>query len=128
MKNLQYAIEKSGYDEGISLCSFAYFAKYEKRCGDIKCADCPFNNNMVLIEETLLAEYKKITKVQHEILKKLKENNAKTVQMIKNKILIHQDNLDYFLSVLGIEIIENNLDYERLEIEDILANCEVIER
>lgn len=106
-------------------CKIHHLRVGNESCDGENCIDCFIQNFKWLNEE--FKEPIKLTKVQYEILKKLKDKNAKTVQMLKNKILIHKDNLDYFLSVLGIETIEIDYDYEQLEIEDILNNCEVVE-
>ena len=65
-----------------------------------------------------------LTKVQYKILKCLP--TCSKISLKNNKINIHKDNLEYFLSKIGVQIIESDCD-RQIKIKDILENCEVVE-
>lgn len=78
--------------------------------------------------EWLNEEYKEhieITKVQQEILKCLPP--CSKISLKNNKINIHKDNLEYFLSKIGVQTIESDCDDKQIKIKDILEKCEVVE-
>lgn len=67
----------------------------------------------------------KLTKVQYEILKCLPQ--CSSMQMLNNEMIIHKDNLEFFLSKLGVKIIECDCEEKSIKIKDILENYEVVE-
>ena len=70
-------------------------------------------------------EHIKLTKVQQEILKCLPP--CSKISLKNNKINIHKENLEYFLSKIGVQIIESDCDDKQIKIKDILEKCEVVE-
>lgn len=122
MKN----IEKY-YDELIS-CDVSPSCHWVKKirnddCTGISCKECGRNFLQWLNEEH--KEPIKLTKVQHEILKCLPQ--CSSMQMLNNEMIIHKDNLEFFLSKLGVKIIECDCEEKSIKIKDILENCEVVE-
>lgn len=105
------------------VCYFKNDIKNEKCPSDKSCNECR--------EQFLkwaLDEYKeciKLTQVQYEILKCLPQCSSILVK--NNKINIHKDNLEYFLSKIGVQVIESDCDEKSIKIKDILENCEVVE-
>lgn len=94
-----------------------------KYCDCISCEQCGEK-----FLEWLNEEYKEpieITKVQQEILKCLPP--CSKISLKNNKINIHKDNLEYFLSKIGVQIIESDCDDKHIKIKDILEKCEVVE-
>ena len=94
----------------------------------IHCCDCKFNDQYEVLKclnEIYKEPITKLTKVQQEILKCLPP--CSKVSLKNNKINIHKDNLEYFLSKIGVQIIESDCDEKQIEIKDILENCEVVE-
>lgn len=95
-----------------------------EECVGISCKECGINFLQWLNEE-----YKepiiKLTKVQQEILKCLPQ--CSSIQILNNEIIIHKDNLEFFLSKLGVKIIECDCGEKSIKIKDILENCEVVE-
>lgn len=95
-------------------------------CHELTCKKCGMD-----FVHWLNEEYKenkepiKLTKVQQEILKCLPP--CSKISLKNNKINIHKDNLEYFLSKIGVQVIESDCDEKSIKIKDILENCEVVE-
>lgn len=95
-------------------------------CHELTCKKCGMD-----FVHWLNEEYKenkepiKLTKVQYEILKCLPQ--CSSMQMLNNEMIIHKDNLEFFLSKLGVKIIECDCEEKSIKIKDILENCEVVE-
>lgn len=125
-KNRVTNLEKY-YDELISSClnpNCHWMKKIKNNeCIGISCKECGSNFLQLLNEE--YKEHIEITKVQYEILKCLAQ--CSKIAIKNNKINIHKDNLEYFLSKIGVQIIESDCDEKQIEIKDILENCEVVE-
>lgn len=122
MKNLERY-----YDELIS-CDKSPSCHWMKKirngdCTGIPCKECGRNFIQWLNEEH--KEPIKLTKVQYEILKCLPQ--CSSMQMLNNEMIIHKDNLEFFLSKLGVKIIECDCEEKSIKIKDILENCEVVE-
>lgn len=106
-----------------------------KCTGESNCKECPFDNfcsriggSSNQIEKWLFEECQepiKLTKVQYEILKCLP--TCSKISLKNNKINVHKDNLEYFLSKIGVQIIESDCDEKQIKIKDILEKCEVVE-
>ena len=92
-------------------------------CTGTSCKECGRNFLQWLNEE--YKEHIKLTKVQYEILKCLP--TCSKISLKNNKINIHKDNLEYFLSKIGVQIIELDCDDKQIKIKDILEKCEVEE-
>lgn len=122
MKN----IEKY-YNELISSClnpNCHWMKKIKNNeCIGISCKECGEKFMQWLNKE--YEEPIKLTKVQQEILKCLPP--CSKISLKNNKINIHKDNLEYFLSKIGVQIIESDCDEKSIKIKDILENCEVVE-
>lgn len=115
------------YDELIS-CDKSPSCHWMKKirnddCTGISCKECGRNFLQWLNEEH--KESIKLTKVQYEILKCLPQYSS--MQMLNNEMIIHKDNLEFFLSKLGVKIIECDCEEKSIKIKDILENCEVVE-
>lgn len=95
-----------------------------EECIGISCAECGVNFLQWLNEE-YKGPITKLTKVQQEILKCLPP--CSKISLKNNKINIHKDNLEYFLSKIGVQVIESDCDEKSIKIKDILENCEVVE-
>lgn len=125
-KNRVTNLEKY-YDELISSCLIpnCHWMKKIKNneCIGISCKECGSNFLQWLNEE--YKEHIEITKVQYEILKCLAQ--CSKIAIKNNKINIHKDNLEYFLSQIGVQIIESDCDDKQIKIKDILEKCEVVE-
>lgn len=93
-------------------------------CTGMSCRECGINFLQWLNEECK-EPITKLTKVQYEILKCLPQ--CSSMQILNNEIIIHKDNLEFFLSKLGVKIIESDCDEKSIKIKDILENCEVVE-
>ena len=94
----------------------------------IHCCECKFNDQYEVLKclnEIYKEPITKLTKVQYEILKRLP--TCSKISLKNNKINIHKDNLEYFLSKIGVQIIESDCDDKQIKIKDILENCEVVE-
>lgn len=94
----------------------------------IHCCECKFNDQYEVLKclnEIYKEPITKLTKVQQEILKCLPP--CSKISLKNNKINIHKDNLEYFLSKIGVQIIESDCDEKSIKIKDILENCEVVE-
>lgn len=122
MKNLERY-----YDELIS-CDESPSCHWMKKirnddCTGMSCKECGRNFIQWLNEEH--KEPIKLTKVQHEILKCLPP--CSKISLKNNKINIHKDNLEYFISKIGAQIIESDCEEKSIKIKDILENCEVVE-
>lgn len=94
----------------------------------IHCCECKFNDQYEVLKrlnEIYKEPITKLTKVQYEILKCLPQCSSISVK--NNKMNIHKDNLEYFLSKIGVQIIESDCDEKQIKIKDILENCEVVE-
>lgn len=95
-------------------------------CHEMSCKKCGMD-----FVHWLNEEYKenkkpiKLTKVQYEILKCLPQ--CSSMQILNNEMIIHKDNLEFFLSKLGVKIIECDCEEKSIKIKDILENCEVVE-
>ena len=106
-----------------------------KCAGESNCKECPFDNfcsriggSSNQIEKWLFEECKepiKLTKVQYEILKCLPQ--CSSMQILNNEMIIHKDNLEFFLSKLGVKIIECDCEEKSIKIKEVLENCEVVE-
>ena len=115
------------YDELIS-CDKSPSCHWMKKirnddCTGISCKECGRNFLQWLNEEH--KEPIKLTKVQYEILKCLPQ--CSSMQILNNEMIIHKDNLEFFLSKLGVKIIECDCEEKSIKIKDILENCEVVE-
>lgn len=93
-------------------------------CTGMSCRECGINFLQWLNEE-YKGPITKLTKVQQEILKCLPP--CSKISLKNNKINIHKDNLEYFISKIGVQIIESDCDEKSIKIKDILENCEVVE-
>lgn len=97
-------------------------------CCGIHCRDCKFDSQYEVLK-ALNDIHKEnnisLTKVQYEILKRLPQ--CSSIQILNNEIIIHKDNLEFFLSKLGVKIIECDCGEKSIKIKDILENCEVVE-
>lgn len=94
----------------------------------IHCCECKFNDQYEVLKclnEIYKEPITKLTKVQYEILKCLP--TCSKISLKNNKINIHKDNLEYFLSKIGVQIIESDCDEKQIKIKDILEKCEVVE-
>lgn len=94
----------------------------------IHCCECKFNDQFEVLKrlnEIYKEPITKLTKVQYEILKCLPQRSA--IAIINNKLIINKDNLEYFLSKIGVQIIESVCDEKQIKIKDILEKCEVVE-
>lgn len=94
----------------------------------IHCCECKFNDQYEVLKclnEIYKEPITKLTKVQQEILKCLPP--CSKISLKNNKINIHKDNLEYFLSKIGVQVIESDCDEKSIKIKDILENCEVVE-
>ena len=94
----------------------------------IHCCECKFNDQYEVLKclnEIYKEPITKLTKVQQEILKCLPQ--CSSIQILNNEIIIHKDNLEFFLSKLGVKIIECDCGEKSIKIKDILENCEVVE-
>lgn len=94
----------------------------------IHCCECKFNDQYEVLKclnEIYKEPKTKLTKVQQEILKCLPP--CSKISLKNNKINIHKDNLEYFLSKIGVQVIESDCDEKSIKIKDILENCEVVE-
>lgn len=94
----------------------------------IHCCECKFNDQYEVLKclnEIYKEPITKLTKVQYEILKCLP--TCSKISLKNNKINIHKDNLEYFLSKIGVQVIESDCDDKQIKIKDILENCEVVE-
>lgn len=128
-KNRVTNLEKY-YDELISCYKSpnCYWLEVIKKgnCHEMSCKKCGMD-----FVHWLNEEYKenkepvKLTKVQQEILKCLPP--CSKISLKNNKINIHKDNLEYFLSKIGVQVIESDCDDKQIKIKDILENCEVVE-
>lgn len=128
-KNRVTNLEKY-YDELISCYKSpnCYWLEVIKKgnCHEMSCKKCGMD-----FVHWLNEEYKenkepvKLTKIQYEILKCLSQCSSISVK--NNKMNVHKDNLEYFLSKIGVQIIESDCDDKQIEIKDILENCEVVE-
>ena len=92
-------------------------------CTGMSCRECGINFLQWLNEEC--KEHIKITKAQYEILKCFPQDSL--ISISNNELMIHKDNLEFFLSKLGAKIIEYDCGEKSIEIKDILENCEVVE-
>lgn len=92
-------------------------------CTETSCKECGINFLQWLNEE--YEEPIKLTKIQYEILKCLP--TCSKISLKNSKINIHKDNLEYFLSKIGVQIIESDCDDKQIKIKDILEKCEVVE-
>ena len=104
-------------------CYWFKVIRGNKYCDCISCEQCGEK-----FLEWLNEEYKEpieITKVQYEILKCLAQ--CSKIAIKNNKINIRKDNLEYFLSKIGVQIIELDCDDKQIKIKDILEKCEVEE-
>lgn len=107
-------------------CWWRYKYLGERTDTECSCDDCTECQKQFF--EWLNQEYKepvKLTKVQYEILKCLP--TCSKISLKNNKINIHKDNLEYFLSKIGVQVIESDCDEKSIKIKDILENCEVVE-
>lgn len=93
------------------------------KCTGTYCKECGRKFLQWLNEEC--EEPIKLTKVQQEILKCLPP--CSKISLKNNKINIHKDNLEYFLSKIGVQVIESDCDEKSIKIKDILEKCEVVE-
>lgn len=129
-KNRVTNLEKY-YDELISCYKSpnCYWLEVIKKgnCHEMSCKKCGMD-----FVHWLNEEYKenkepitKLTKVQQEILKCLPP--CSKISLKNNKINIHKDNLEYFLSKIGVQTIESDCDDKQIKIKDILEKCEVVE-
>lgn len=129
-KNRVTNLEKY-YDELISCYKNpnCYWLEVIKKgnCHEMSCKKCGID-----FVHWLNEEYKenkepitKLTKVQYEILKCLAQ--CSKIAIKNNKINIHKDNLEYFLSKIGVQVIESDCDEKQIKIKDILEICEVVE-
>ena len=94
----------------------------------IHCCECKFNDQYEVLKclnEIYKEPITKLTKVQQEILKCLPP--CSKISLKNNKINIHKDNLEYFLSKIGVQVIESDCDEKSIKIKDILEKCEVVE-
>lgn len=116
------------YDELIS-CDKNPICHWMKKirnddCTGISCKECG-RNFLQWLNEEHKEPITKLTKVQYEILKCLPQ--CSSMQMLNNEMIIHKDNLEFFLSKLGVQIIECDCEEKSFKIKDILENCEVVE-
>ena len=129
-KNRVTNLEKY-YDELISCYKNpnCYWLEVIKKgnCHEMSCKKCGID-----FVHWLNEEYKenkepitKLTKVQYEILKCLAQ--CSKIAIKNNKININKDNLEYFLSKIGVQVIESDCDEKQIKIKDILEICEVVE-
>lgn len=103
-------------------CWWRYKYLGERTDTECSCDDCTECQKQFF--EWLNQEYKepvKLTKVQYEILKCLPQ--CSSMQILNNEIIIHKDNLEFFLSKLGVKIIECDCGEKSIKIKDILENA-----
>lgn len=129
-KNRVTNLEKY-YDELISCYKSpnCYWLEVIKKgnCHEMSCKKCGMD-----FVHWLNEEYKenkepitKLTKVQYEILKCLSQDSL--ILISNNELIVHKDNLEFFLSKIGVQIIESDCDDKQIKIKDILEKCEVVE-
>lgn len=107
-------------------CWWRYKYLGERTDTECSCDDCAECQKQFF--EWLNQEYKehiKITKAQYEILKCFPQDSL--ISISNNELMIHKDNLEFFLSKLKAKIIEYDCGEKSIKIKDILENCEVVE-
>lgn len=131
MTNLEYILNnfnKETINETDCICETLRNCLGMPDCCGIHCRDCKFDSQYEVLK-ALNDIHKEnnisLTKVQYEILKCLPQCSSILVK--NNKMNIHKDNLEYFLSKLGVKIIECDCEEKSIKIKDILENCEVVE-
>lgn len=105
-------------------CYWFKVIRGNKYCDCISCEQCG-EKFLKWLNEEYKEPITKLTKVQQEILKCLPP--CSKILLKNNKINIHKDNLEYFLSKIGVQVIESDCDEKSIKIKDILENCEVVE-
>lgn len=131
MTNLEYILNnfnKETINETDCICETLRNCLGMPDCCGIHCRDCKFDSQYEVLK-ALNDIHKEnnisLTKVQYEILKCLPQCSSISVK--NNKMNIRKDNLEYFLSKIGVQIIESDCDEKQIKIKDILENCEVVE-
>ena len=105
-------------------CYWFKVIRGNKYCDCISCEQCGEKFLKWLNEE--YKEPVKLTKVQYEILKCLKQDSL--ILISNNELIIHKDNLEMFMNKLGVKIIDSdNHEEKSFKIKDILEKCEVVE-
>lgn len=117
MTNLEANKDKLSNEK--MFCISAHICKYGKPCNRKICRDCEFDLNIDNCIKSMLAEYKepiKLTKFEYDLLKCYQKAEGDS-KFMDYYIFIEMQYKGHFQDV----------DYN-LTIEEILENCEVVDR
>lgn len=117
MTNLE--ANKERIREGMALCTIAHLCRYGELCTHKICSNCEFDENKSECIKEVLSEHKepiKLKKWEYDLLKCYQETKDDG-EFVDHYILKEMQYKGHFQGV----------DYN-LTIEEILENCEVIEK